>query len=64
MGDALINMLSVALGDRFTPEMRQCWHVVYALMSTIMVSTLPQPCCTPLPTEHITTWLCFVGNSD
>lgn len=41
VGDALMATLTVALGERFTPEIRQSWTVAYALMSNIMVSIFP-----------------------
>ncbi|CAM9665548.1 unnamed protein product [Chrysoparadoxa australica] len=40
VGQALVETLSRALGDKFTPSIKDSWIVVYTLISNIMISTL------------------------
>lgn len=37
VGTALLETLSVGLGDDFTPEVKEAWTSVYTTMSTVMI---------------------------
>lgn len=42
VGQALIDTLSVGLGDAFTPECRDAWIDAFTILSTVMIGAMEQ----------------------